>query len=260
MNTTWSKLKKRLILKKNAFCLFCLNVSGLKVSYHPCFINFACYSELKFRSRWSKNKLYMTFLNLHKLSVIHTGLHFLQHLMVPVHQGQVFSLQFSCCCCVWQQKTALCWQEKYVTFQTRLEETGREEQTATTNLKQGSQRFKIAEVAVLYYCECNLFSPETGSLWCYLMSQRSVQWQFCLFLFSVEMSGHDMVCFDKTFEAAEALLHMESPGGLHSERNTGKHTINVILPPLCDGNRSLWVIWTVSCKLSWPSVSVISAF
>lgn len=41
-------------------------------------------------------------------------------------------------------------------------------------------------------------------------------------LFSVEMSGHEMVCFDKTFEAAEALLHMESPGGLHSERSTGK--------------------------------------
>ncbi|KAM9357278.1 ETS-related transcription factor Elf-2-like isoform 2-T2 [Symphorus nematophorus] len=37
---------------------------------------------------------------------------------------------------------------------------------------------------------------------------------------TVEMSGHEMVCFDKTFEAAEALLHMESPGGLHSERNT----------------------------------------
>ncbi|XP_041845351.1 ETS-related transcription factor Elf-2a isoform X2 [Melanotaenia boesemani] len=37
---------------------------------------------------------------------------------------------------------------------------------------------------------------------------------------NVEMSGHDMVCFDKTFEAAEALLHMESPGGLHSERST----------------------------------------
>ena len=48
----------------------------------------------------------------------------------------------------------------------------------------------------------------------------------CVFLFSVEMSGHDMVCFDKTFEAAEALLHMESPGGLHSERNTGKHTVS----------------------------------
>ncbi|XP_029918077.1 ETS-related transcription factor Elf-2a [Myripristis murdjan] len=37
---------------------------------------------------------------------------------------------------------------------------------------------------------------------------------------TVEMSGHDMVCFDKTFEAAEALLHMESPGGLHNDRNT----------------------------------------
>lgn len=37
-----------------------------------------------------------------------------------------------------------------------------------------------------------------------------------------EMSGHNMVCFDKTFEAAEALLHMESPGGLHNERSTGK--------------------------------------
>ncbi|XP_047441584.1 ETS-related transcription factor Elf-2-like isoform X1 [Mugil cephalus] len=39
---------------------------------------------------------------------------------------------------------------------------------------------------------------------------------------TMEMSGHDMVCFDKTFEAAEALLHMESPGGLHSERGTGE--------------------------------------
>ncbi|KAG7273605.1 hypothetical protein CRUP_011034 [Coryphaenoides rupestris] len=38
---------------------------------------------------------------------------------------------------------------------------------------------------------------------------------------TVEMSGHDMVCFNKTFEAAEALLHMESPGlGLHTERNS----------------------------------------
>ncbi|KAJ3587442.1 hypothetical protein NHX12_011039 [Muraenolepis orangiensis] len=40
---------------------------------------------------------------------------------------------------------------------------------------------------------------------------------------TVEMSGHDMVCFNKTFEAAEALLHMESPGlGLHTERNSAE--------------------------------------
>lgn len=39
---------------------------------------------------------------------------------------------------------------------------------------------------------------------------------------TVEMSAHDMVCFDKTFEAAEALLRMESPGGLHSERSTAE--------------------------------------
>nr|XP_015821457.2 ETS-related transcription factor Elf-2a isoform X2 [Nothobranchius furzeri] len=39
---------------------------------------------------------------------------------------------------------------------------------------------------------------------------------------TVEMSAHDMVCLDKTFEAAEALLHMDSPGGLHSERATAE--------------------------------------
>ena len=43
------------------------------------------------------------------------------------------------------------------------------------------------------------------------------------------MSGHEMVCFDKTFEAAEALLHMESPGGLHNERSTGKQTRQLLL-------------------------------
>ncbi|XP_061691740.1 ETS-related transcription factor Elf-2-like isoform X2 [Syngnathoides biaculeatus] len=41
---------------------------------------------------------------------------------------------------------------------------------------------------------------------------------------TVEMSSHDMACFDKTFEAAEALLHMESPGGLHD-----RHTEDVMM-------------------------------
>ncbi|XP_067103584.1 ETS-related transcription factor Elf-2a isoform X1 [Osmerus mordax] len=38
---------------------------------------------------------------------------------------------------------------------------------------------------------------------------------------TVEVSSHgDMVCFDKTFEAAEALLHMESPSGVLHDRHS----------------------------------------
>uniref|UniRef100_A0A8C6SJR8 E74 like ETS transcription factor 2 n=1 Tax=Neogobius melanostomus TaxID=47308 RepID=A0A8C6SJR8_9GOBI len=66
-------------------------------------------------------------------------------------------------------------------------------------------------------------SPGLGLFVCMLLC---IQMLTCLsVVLTVEMSAHDMVCFDKTFEAAEALLHMESPGGLHSERSTGKaHT------------------------------------
>ena len=47
----------------------------------------------------------------------------------------------------------------------------------------------------------------------------------------VEVSSHGgMVCFDKTFEAAEALLHMDSPSSFHGDRNnTGN---NSTPPPL----------------------------
>lgn len=58
-----------------------------------------------------------------------------------------------------------------------------------------------------------------------------------------------MVCFDKTFEAAEALLHMESPGGLHNERSTGKYT--VCASPL---RHSLIDEWSVNGKLVQPLV------
>lgn len=37
------------------------------------------------------------------------------------------------------------------------------------------------------------------------------------------------MCFDKTFEAAEALLHMDSPSSFHGDRNTGNHSTP---PPL----------------------------
>ncbi len=132
-------------------------------------------------------------------------------------------------------------QEQFLILQTRLLETGRKEQNASTNLKQGSQHFKILEVVALYCCECKPFLTRkriflllfdvTGLVLLSLLSEHvwfevCVLTAFSMLLFSVEMSGHDMVCFDKTFEAAEALLHMESPGGLHNERNTGKHTVS----------------------------------
>ncbi|CDQ77421.1 unnamed protein product [Oncorhynchus mykiss] len=47
---------------------------------------------------------------------------------------------------------------------------------------------------------------------------------------TVEVSSHGgMVCFDKTFEAAEALLHMDSPSSFHGDRN---NTGNNSTPPL----------------------------
>uniref|UniRef100_A0A8P4KU27 E74 like ETS transcription factor 2 n=1 Tax=Dicentrarchus labrax TaxID=13489 RepID=A0A8P4KU27_DICLA len=72
-----------------------------------------------------------------------------------------------------------------------------------------------AQVEECYSAQVLVYDDET-----YLMQDVAEEQEVV-----TEMSGHDMVCFDKTFEAAEALLHMESPGGLHNERNTGKHTL-----------------------------------
>ncbi|XP_068570296.1 ETS-related transcription factor Elf-2-like isoform X2 [Cebidichthys violaceus] len=74
-----------------------------------------------------------------------------------------------------------------------------------------------AQVEECYSAQVLVYDDET-----YLMQDVAEEQEVVTEVAETEMSGHDMVCFDKTFEAAEALLHMESPGGLHNERNTAE--------------------------------------
>uniref|UniRef100_H3D9S1 E74-like factor 2a (ets domain transcription factor) n=1 Tax=Tetraodon nigroviridis TaxID=99883 RepID=H3D9S1_TETNG len=62
---------------------------------------------------------------------------------------------------------------------------------------------------------------------------------------SAEMSQHDMVCFDKTFEAAEALLHMESPSVMHNERST-------------DSEARIWVVASFKKDVMMETVVEVS--
>ncbi|XP_021416878.2 ETS-related transcription factor Elf-2 isoform X2 [Oncorhynchus mykiss] len=54
----------------------------------------------------------------------------------------------------------------------------------------------------------------------YLMQDVGDEQEVVTEVVETEVSSHGgMVCFDKTFEAAEALLHMDSPSSFHGDRN-----------------------------------------
>ncbi|KAL0974225.1 hypothetical protein UPYG_G00217390 [Umbra pygmaea] len=54
----------------------------------------------------------------------------------------------------------------------------------------------------------------------YLMQDVGDEQEVVTEVVETEVSSHGgVVCFDKTFEAAEALLHMDSPGSFHGDRN-----------------------------------------
>ncbi|XP_029703020.1 ETS-related transcription factor Elf-2a isoform X4 [Takifugu rubripes] len=72
-----------------------------------------------------------------------------------------------------------------------------------------------AQVEECYSAQVLVYDDET-----YLMQDVAEEQEVVTEVVETEMSQHDMVCFDKTFEAAEALLHMESPGAMHNERST----------------------------------------
>ncbi|XP_029703018.1 ETS-related transcription factor Elf-2a isoform X2 [Takifugu rubripes] len=74
-----------------------------------------------------------------------------------------------------------------------------------------------AQVEECYSAQVLVYDDET-----YLMQDVAEEQEVVTEVVETEMSQHDMVCFDKTFEAAEALLHMESPGAMHNERSTAE--------------------------------------
>ncbi|XP_047210071.1 ETS-related transcription factor Elf-2a isoform X4 [Girardinichthys multiradiatus] len=102
-----------------------------------------------------------------------------------------------------------------------VEEVEEEEEGVVLQEEEGSPAVIVEEVPSAQVEECYSAQVLVYDDGTYLMQDVAEEQEVVTEVAeSVEMSGHDMVCFDKTFEAAEALLHMESPGGLHNERST----------------------------------------
>ncbi|XP_023184407.1 ETS-related transcription factor Elf-2-like isoform X3 [Xiphophorus maculatus] len=102
-----------------------------------------------------------------------------------------------------------------------VEEEEEEEEGVILQEEEGSPAVIVEEVPSAQVEECYSAQVLVYDDGTYLMQDVAEEQEVVTEVAeSVEMSGHDMVCFDKTFEAAEALLHMESPGGLHNDRST----------------------------------------
>lgn len=74
---------------------------------------------------------------------------------------------------------------------------------------------------------------------------------------AVEASAHSspVQCSDKTIEAAEALLHMDSPSSLKGDRSPGESTTpSRLLPPPC------WRLWESFGQGACASLHVTDVF
>ncbi|XP_037531942.1 ETS-related transcription factor Elf-2 [Nematolebias whitei] len=100
-----------------------------------------------------------------------------------------------------------------------MEEEVEEEEEGVVLQEEGCPAVIVEEVPSAQVEECYSAQVLVYDDGTYLMQDVAEEQEVVT---EVVETGPDMMCFDKTFEAAEALLHMESPGGLHSERSSAE--------------------------------------